>query len=110
MYIKPHDSVLPAVAFSDGATRCAIPEEGRRYERLVEFSVVEQCINVIKTATVQQSYLAGGYPLVHGWEFDLRSGLITDLRINFEVQLKAIQEIYNLTGTPWFRPEKPAPA
>ncbi|MGD1091361.1 MAG: carbonic anhydrase [Bryobacteraceae bacterium] len=79
----------------------AIQEEERRYERLIELSVVEQCINVIKTAAVQHSYLTHGYPLVHGWVFDIRTGLIKDLRINFEETLKAIQEIYNLTSAPW---------
>lgn len=80
-----------------------IPEESRRYERLVELSVVEQCINVIKTAAVQHSYLTHGHAVVHGWVFDLRTGLIKDLQINFEERLTAIQEIYNLTSLPWFR-------
>lgn len=80
----------------------AIADHESRYRRLVEISVVEQCINVIKTAAVQHSYVTLGYPLVHGWVFDLGDGLIKDLHINFEEQLKAIQEIYNLTDKPWF--------
>jgi len=79
----------------------SIGEEARRYERLVELSVVEQCINVVKTAAVQHSYLRHGYPVVHGWVFDIRTGLIKDLEINFPHQLAAIQEIYNLTNAPW---------
>ncbi len=79
--------------------------EEARYERLVELSVLEQCINVIKTAAVQRSYLSKGYPLVHGWVFDLRTGLIRDLEIDFEKELRAIQKIYNLTDTPWFAPD-----
>lgn len=82
----------------------ALKDEQSRYDRLVELSVVEQCINVIKTAVVQHAYLAQGYPVVHGWVFDLHNGLIKDLEINFEEQLKSIQEIYNLTNRPWFRP------
>jgi carbonic anhydrase len=80
-----------------------IEEQECRYERLIELSVVEQCINVIKTAAVQHSYLKDGSPRVHGWVFDLRTGLIKDLQINFEERLKAIQEIYNLTDSPWSR-------
>ena len=79
----------------------AIPEEDARYDRLVELSVIEQCINVVKTAAVQHSYLKRGYPLVHGLVFDMRTGLIKDLGINFEDHLRAIQEIYNLTDAPW---------
>ncbi len=80
----------------------AITDEEKRYERLVELSAVEQCINVIKTASVQQSYLKLGYPQVHGWVFDLRTGFIKDLNIDFNIELKEIQEIYNLTQLPWF--------
>jgi carbonic anhydrase len=79
----------------------AIPEEAARYDRLVELSVIEQAINVVKTAAVQHSYLKNGYPVVHGWVFDIRSGLIHNLGFNFEDHLKAIQEIYNLTDAPW---------
>ncbi len=81
-----------------------ITEEAARYERLVELNVIEQCVNVIKTAPVQQSYLAQGYPVVHGWVFDLHTGLLKDLAIDFEARLRSIQQIYNLTSTPWFRP------
>ena len=78
-----------------------IENEQARYNRLVELNVTEQCINVIKTAEVQQSYHSKGYPEVHGWIFDLPTGRIKDLKINFEEKLRAIEEIYNLTGQPW---------
>jgi carbonic anhydrase len=77
-----------------------IKDEHERYNRLVELNVQEQCINVIKTAVVQKRYLAEGYPVVHGWVFDIKSGMLKDLQIDFEHILKGIQEIYNLTGKP----------
>jgi len=80
----------------------AIAEEHERYNRLVELNVQEQCINVIKLAAVQQEYVQKGYPTVHGWVFDLKSGLLKDLKINFEEVLHDIQEIYNLTDRDWF--------
>ena len=80
----------------------AITEEHERYNRLVELNVQEQCINVIKLAAVQQEYVQKGYPTVHGWVFDLKSGLLKDLKINFEEVLHDIQEIYNLTDRDWF--------
>jgi carbonic anhydrase len=76
----------------------AITDEHARYNRLVELNVYEQCRNVIKTAAVQQSYLQTKYPVVHGWVFDLHTGVLKDLEINFEGILKDIQKIYNLTG------------
>jgi carbonic anhydrase len=75
----------------------AIPDERLRYNRLVELNVYEQCLNVIKIAEVQQSYVRNGFPTVHGWVFDLHDGLIKDLRIDFKKALADIQQIYNLT-------------
>lgn len=76
----------------------AIASEDDRYNRLVELNVVEQCNNVIKTAALQKSYLKKGYPIVHGWVFDMHYGLLKDLEINFEARLKERQEIYDLHG------------
>ncbi len=75
-----------------------IQEEHERYNRLVELNVQEQAINVIKTAVVQKSYVKNRYPTVHGWVFDLNTGVLKDLRINFTEVLKDIQKIYDLTG------------
>ncbi len=80
----------------------AIEDGWGRYDRLVELSVIEQCINVIKTAAVQQSYAKHRIPTVHGWVFDLETGLIKDLDIDFEERLHELDEIYNLTDRPWF--------
>lgn len=75
----------------------SITDEHTRYNRLVELNVEEQCINIIKTAALQLSYLERGYPEVHGWVFDIYSGKIKDLRIDFQTLLKNIQDIYDLT-------------
>ena len=69
-------------------------EEGR-YNRLVELNVQEQCINVIKTPEVQKAYRNRGLS-VHGWVFDIRSGKLIDLKINFSKILESIMEIYRL--------------
>ncbi len=69
-----------------------------RYQRLVEINVLEQCINVIKMACVQESYLENQFPTVHGWVFDLKTGKLIDLNINFKEVLHNVQKIYDLTG------------
>ena len=74
----------------------AITDEEERYNRLVELNVEEQCINVIKTAVVQRAYLKSGYPEVHGWIFDVKTGELIDLKLDFPKILKDVQEIYNL--------------
>lgn len=80
----------------------AIEDEQARYDRLVELNVQEQCINVIKTAAVQKRFIHDGYPTVHGWVLDMRSGKLIDLNIDFPKILHEIQEIYNLTNKDWF--------
>jgi carbonic anhydrase len=76
-----------------------LQDEAQRYDRLVELNVTEQAINIIKTAAVQQSFIARGFPTVHAWVFDMRTGLIKDLKISFRETLRNIQEVYDLTGT-----------
>jgi carbonic anhydrase len=74
----------------------AIKDPKIQFDRLVELNVKEQAINVIKTAVVQEFYLHTGFPIVHGWVMDIHSGKLNDLRIDFEKELKGIQEIYKL--------------
>ncbi|KAK0648717.1 carbonic anhydrase [Cercophora newfieldiana] len=76
----------------------AIADEDARYNRLVELNVIEQCRNVIKTASVQQSYAENRFPIVHGWVFGFHDGLLKDLQFDHEKVLKDIQKVYNLTG------------
>ncbi|MEN8201680.1 MAG: carbonic anhydrase [Bacteroidota bacterium] len=76
-----------------------IGDEEERYDRLVELNVQEQCINVIKTAVVQKTYLRQGYPTVHGWIFNTKTGELIDLKLDFPKILRDIQEIYNLGHT-----------
>lgn len=73
-----------------------IRNEQERYNRLVELNTEEQCINILKTAVVQKAYLKRGYPLVHGWIFDVRTGELIDLHFDFQKKLEDIREIYNL--------------
>ena len=61
----------------------------------MELNVQEQCINLIKTAAVQQAYKERGL-LVHGWVFNIHTGKLIDLKIDFEKILSNIMEIYNL--------------
>jgi carbonic anhydrase len=74
-----------------------IANDDERYNRLVEINVEEQCVNVIKMAVVQKAFIRTGYPQIHGWVFDVSTGKLIDLNINFARILASIQEIYDLT-------------
>ena len=73
----------------------AIEEEDARYKRLVELNVEEQCINVLKTAEVQRARRDRDLT-VHGWVFDVHTGKLIDLKIDFIKLLENIKEIYRL--------------
>lgn len=81
----------------------AIADADKRYRRFVEINVIEQCFNVTKMAVVQESYLQYRTPLVHGWVFDIHSGELIDLNIDFEDFIQKIQRIYDLTGEDWYK-------
>ncbi len=72
-----------------------IQDESKKYDRLVELNVQEQCVNLIKTAAIQKAFRDRGLQ-VHGWVFDVHSGNLIDLKIDFYNILKNIMEIYHL--------------
>ncbi|WNH14154.1 carbonic anhydrase [Thalassobellus suaedae] len=72
-----------------------IDDEEKKYDRLVELNVQEQCVNLIKTAAIQKALRERGLT-VHGWVFDVNTGKLIDLKIDFENILKSIREIYHL--------------
>ena len=76
----------------------AIEGKDERYRRLIELNVQEQCVNIIKTAVVQKTYVRTGHPVVHGWVYDIANGFLRDLDVPFAKILEKIQEIYRLNG------------
>jgi carbonic anhydrase len=74
-----------------------IQDEEKRYERLIEINVKEQCVNVIKKSSIQKLYAENNYPTVHGWVFDIKTGRLIDLNIDFLQTLAEVKEIYDIT-------------
>jgi len=72
-----------------------VTDEEEKYKRLVELNVQEQCVNVIKTPDVQRAIKERGLT-VHGWVFDVHSGELIDLKIDFDKILEHIMEIYRI--------------
>ena len=72
-----------------------ITNEEEKYNRLIELNVQEQCVNAIKTSAVQKAYRERGLQ-VHGWVFDIKTGKLIDLKIDFPKILENIMEIYHL--------------
>jgi carbonic anhydrase len=72
-----------------------IEDVDARYKRLVELNVQEQCINIIKTSDLQFAYKERGVT-VYGWVFDIESGKLIDLQIDFDKIMRNIQKIYRI--------------
>ncbi len=72
-----------------------IASENDKYNRLVELNVQEQCFNVIKTAAVQKAVRRNELT-IHGWVFDIGTGKIIDLNIDFIEVTNKVREIYHL--------------
>jgi carbonic anhydrase len=74
----------------------AIRNDKRRFDRLVELNVLEQCINIVKIDHVQRSLYKSGYPRIYGWVFDLRSGRLVDLELDMKEEIREVRAIYDL--------------
>jgi len=60
----------------------AIPDMKQREDRLIELNVIEQVYDLGKTSIIQNSWQKRGGPYVHGWVYDIRNGLIKDLKVS----------------------------
>ena len=74
----------------------SIQDPHKRFDRLVELNVLEQCINVIKIDHVQKAWYNTGFPQVHGWVFNVRSGRLVDLKLDMGKEFAAFRKIYDL--------------
>jgi carbonic anhydrase len=63
-----------------------------RFDRLVELNVIEQVRNLADTSIVQQSWHDEGAPVLHGWVYDIRTGLIKEL-VKMDKD-SAVEDIY----------------
>lgn len=72
-----------------------IKDETLRYHRFVELNVQEQCINIIKIASVQKAYQAQNLT-VHGWVFDTSTGKLINLNMDFKKLFEEVLETYSI--------------
>lgn len=61
-----------------------IADEEQRFERLVELNVVEQVFDLTKTSIIQNAWRNRNSPVVHGWVYSLKTGIIKDLKVSFD--------------------------
>lgn len=54
----------------------AINDENHKTNKLIEFNVQEQVMNLAKTSIVQKAWKENNFPHLHGWVYDLHDGII----------------------------------
>lgn len=57
----------------------AIPDETERTNRLVELNVIEQVHHLADISFVQQAWIKHQRPMLHGWIYDMNTGLLKEL-------------------------------
>jgi carbonic anhydrase len=57
----------------------AIPNEEKRYERLIELNVFEQVHHLAELSFVQLAWKREQRPTLHGWIYDMNSGLLNQI-------------------------------
>lgn len=55
------------------------PSESEKVNKLVEYNVKQQVKNLLHTSIIQKAWAERNAPIIHGWVYDLNSGLIKEL-------------------------------
>jgi len=68
-----------------------------RVNKLVEINVFEQVNNLVKTSVVQKAWMHRKGPKIHGWVYDMQTGLLNSIvELNHESPIDEIYKFENL--------------
>lgn len=73
----------------------AIKNDEKRFNRFAELNVIEQVFDLTKTSIIQNAWRERNEPKVHGWIYDLKTGLIKDLGVSFDSSAR-LPSIYRI--------------
>ncbi len=73
----------------------AIEDETERVNKMVEINVIEQVNNLIKTSVVQRAWQNRQYPIIHGWVYEMETGLLKS--VVEKDHTSEIEDIYRFT-------------
>lgn len=75
----------------------AIENHEQRLRRFVELNIIEQVFDLSKTSIIQNAWRTRELPMVHGWVYDIRTGIIQDLGVSLHSKSK-LPPIFNVSG------------
>jgi carbonic anhydrase len=73
----------------------AIEDEKAKFDRFVELNVFEQVYDLAKTSIMQTAWDREQDVHIHGWVYDVKDGLINDLKITLKDN-DSLSEVYQL--------------
>jgi carbonic anhydrase len=74
-----------------------IENEIDRVNKLVEINVIEQVNNLVKTSVVQKAWMHRQTPKIHGWVYDMQTGLLNSvIELNHESPIDETYRFDNL--------------
>jgi carbonic anhydrase len=73
-----------------------IENEKERFNRFVELNVSEQVLDLAKTSIIQSAWKKEQQIHIHGWVYDIRDGLINDLKVTLKDN-KTLNQVYQLS-------------
>lgn len=74
-----------------------IEDQNQRLKRFVELNVIEQVFDLSKTSIIQNAWRNRELPMVHGWVYDIKTGIIQDLGVSLHSKSK-LPPIFNVSG------------
>jgi carbonic anhydrase len=66
----------------------AISDINEENDLLAEYNVIAQCENLMQIDFIRKSYQENGYPMVHAWVYDMRTGLLHDMEFDMDASIK----------------------
>ena len=66
----------------------SIKDQEKRFNRFAELNVIEQVFVLTRTTIIQNAWRERNEPKIHGWIYDLKTGLIRDLGVSFDSSTK----------------------
>lgn len=73
----------------------SIEDNEERFRRFVELNIIEQVFDLSKTSIIQNAWRQRSEPKVHGWVYDIRTGIINDLKVSLHSS-KELPSIYKI--------------
>lgn len=71
----------------------------KRENRFIELNVIEQVYDLSKTSIIQNSWANSNSPYIHGWVYDIRNGIIKDLKVSLN-ENNDLPRVYQFDALP----------